>query len=108
MGFKFEKFLVKDEQRKVDIMFIKNLKIITLAKNMKKIFFLLFLLFSVNTFAAIFPNYCVQSGGNENCVEASYSDWIGHSHLLGEAHHDCPHLHVYKNGISVGIVQYKR
>ncbi|WP_252053671.1 RHS repeat-associated core domain-containing protein [Acinetobacter silvestris] len=41
------------------------------------------------------------------------NSWIedhpdGHSHLPGEAHHDCPHLHVYKNGISVGIVQYKR
>lgn len=32
----------------------------------------------------------------------------GHSHQSGVSHHDCPHLHVYKNGISVGIVEYKR
>ncbi|MBJ8439766.1 RHS repeat protein [Acinetobacter junii] len=32
----------------------------------------------------------------------------GHSHQPGVSHHDCPHLHVYKNGISVGIVEYKR
>jgi len=30
------------------------------------------------------------------------NSWIedhpdGHSHLPGEAHHDCPHLHVYKS-----------
>jgi hypothetical protein len=32
----------------------------------------------------------------------------GHSHLPGEPHHDCPHLHVYVNGKSYAIIQYKR
>lgn len=32
----------------------------------------------------------------------------GHSHQPEVSHHDCPHLHVYKNGVSVGIVEYKR
>lgn len=38
----------------------------------------------------------------------SLVDPDGHSHQPGVEHHDCPHLHVYKNNISVGIVKYKR
>lgn len=41
------------------------------------------------------------------------SSWIedhpdGHSHLPGEEHHDCPHLHVYVNGVKVKTIKYKR
>ena len=33
----------------------------------------------------------------------------GHSHLPGEPHHDCPHLHVYgSNGEKITIIKYKR
>jgi RHS repeat-associated protein len=33
----------------------------------------------------------------------------GHSHLPGEAHHDCPHIHVYdKDGKTIAIITYKR
>ena len=44
---------------------------------MKNIIFMFTLLIiSKNVFAITFPNYCVQSGGNENCIEAAYSDWV--------------------------------
>ncbi len=33
----------------------------------------------------------------------------GHSHLPGESHHSCPHLHVYdRNGDVIAIIPYKR